>query len=122
MEEIKVGEYIRTKEDGICKLIAKEMDADYEFCGYVDKPFWLRENNIVKHSSNIIDLIEVGDWVNTYKILEIGIDPFNQKKILSTDCMEIGAFGDRSLIQFHNEDIKSIVTREQFELAKYEVI
>ena len=31
MEEIKVGEYIRTKTDGICKLIAKEMKADAEF-------------------------------------------------------------------------------------------
>ena len=59
MEEIKVGEYIRTKTDGICKLISKEKDVDGEWAGYIDRPFWLREKNILKHSSNIIDLIEV---------------------------------------------------------------
>ena len=59
MEEIKVGEYIRTKTDGICKLISKEKDVDGEWAGYIDRPFWLREKNILKHSPNIINLIEV---------------------------------------------------------------
>lgn len=56
-DEIKVGEYVRTKKDGICMLI--EIDKDDLWCGYVDKPFWLRLDNIVKHSKDIIDLIEV---------------------------------------------------------------
>ena len=56
-DEIKVGEYVRTKKDGICKLL--NIENDYMWCGYVDKPFWLRKDNIVKHSKNVIDLIEV---------------------------------------------------------------
>ena len=68
MEEIKVGEYVRTR-DGICKLL--EIDKEYMWCGYVDKPFWLRLDNIVKHSFNIIDLIEEGDYVNGEKVSNI---------------------------------------------------
>ena len=54
---IEVGEYVRTKKDGICKLL--NIENDYMWCGYVDKPFWLRKDNIVKHSKNPIDLTEV---------------------------------------------------------------
>ena len=106
MEEIKVGEYIRTKEDGICKLIDKEKDADGEWAGYIDRPFWLRENNIVKHSPNIIDLIEVGDYVNGELVASV-----------SEESVEIG---EGWHVQVKN--IKSIVTHEQFNSIKYEVI
>lgn len=64
--EIEIGEFVRTKTDGICKLLYKQIDGNGKFCGNVDKPFFLREDNITKHSKNIIDLIQEGDYVNGY--------------------------------------------------------
>lgn len=120
MEELKEGEYIRIEYEGIGKIL----EVRYNPLRYV---YDIHSNiafpdDITKHSTNIIDLIEVGDWVNECKITEIGIDPFNQKKILSTGKCELDSFGDLRLIGFHDEDIKSIVTKEQFKACKYEVI
>ena len=58
-------------------------------------------------SYNLIDLIEVGDYVNGYKV--IYVYP-NLIKVDSTDIWEI-----------HSRDIKSIVTKEQFNSVIYEV-
>ena len=118
MSEIKVGEYVRTKKDGICKLL--QIDEDNMWCGYVDKPFWLRKDNIVKHSPNIIDLIEEGDYVNGEKVFGIEKDPFVKGQ---TDIFfnrdEVNYWGDRSLSQITDKDIKSIVTKEQFQSVEY---
>ena len=81
------------------------------FCGYVDRPFWLRENNIIKHSSNIIDLIELGDYVNGYKVIDV-------KEFVFTTIEQNG-------LKTHHKQcvtIKSIVTHESFNSIKYEVI
>lgn len=72
MDKIEVGEYVRTK-DGI---IAKVTDVLKEYCIDCDNdvfdlyngpmmeiPWEYIEEYIVKHSFNIIDLIEVGDLV-----------------------------------------------------------
>lgn len=61
---------------------------------------------IVKHSKNIIDLIEVGDYVNRYPVVEV--DAFK-------DWVDIG---DEVL---RERDIKSIVTKEQFASMEYKL-
>lgn len=81
----------------------------------------LKEIEEWEHSPNIIDLIEVGDRVNGYSIIELHKDPFNGKMIASTDVMKIDCWGDRYLVQFHEEDVESVVTHEQFESISYEV-
>ena len=58
-------------------------------------------------SHNLIDLIEIGDYVNGKEVTYVYP---NLIKVDSTDIWEI-----------HSCDIKSIVTKEQFELMKYEV-
>lgn len=67
-DEIKVGEYVRTKEGYIAKCIEIDEDKDYftfDDCvesQYGDTFYSLYDRelkNIVKHSKNIIDLIEV---------------------------------------------------------------
>jgi hypothetical protein len=80
------------------------------WCGYVDKPFLLRKDNIVKHSKNIIDLIEVGDYVNGKYVYSIGTAIGNLPIINHTD----GTFTPSNLI-------KSIVTKEQFASMEYKV-
>jgi hypothetical protein len=64
--EIELGEYIRTKNGYIIKYQDNvntnifSMDDDL----YVENPLFPDEEKIVKHSKNIIDLIEEGDYVN----------------------------------------------------------
>lgn len=129
MEEIKVGEYVRT-EYGICKL------ENYRESGalYFDKlheNLWSGdfqgvlypcdiEDTIIKHSPNIIDLIEVGDYVNGYEVDEFDDDegnmylgfPIYDDSLM--DCIE-------EVRPLETVDIKSIVTHEQFNSIKYEV-
>ena len=74
---IEVGEYVRLESgihNGIRKIIGRDEDGhlliDISFCGGK----WLtftEEAEIEKHSKNIIDLIEVGDYVNGEKVLKI---------------------------------------------------
>ena len=127
--ELKVGNYARTKnkiikinqviENGI-----REFEDDYgrvfeeetgkKVIRYIDKDGWncgVDEDEILKVSENIIDLIEVGDYVN------------------GKEVMTISGFKDGSrYIEFDegrylckNYQIKSIVTKEQFNSVKYEV-
>lgn len=112
-KEIKVGEYIRTK-DGIiakvtyvdCMMIDCDRNVfDLEHLAMMEIPTEYKEEYIKKHSSNIIDLIEVGDYVNGYLIYSIE------------------KFKDGS-ISFNDEPtnfcgIKSIVTKEQFANLEY---
>ena len=75
---------------------------------------WLLNNN-VKHSKNIIDLIEVGDYVNGYKVLGIRIRNNNIEMLTSTEnacnCWFV----------FDEKDIESLLTKEQFAQAEYKI-
>ena len=73
-----------------------------------------RIENIDKASFNIIDLIKIGDYVNGYKVLFIDKDLGNTKNIKCIDNSEERAC-------FYEEDIKDIVTKEQFLNCKYVV-
>ena len=68
MEEIEVGEYVKLNYGKIDKV----KNNDYYMQQYIEceKGLYPREN-IVKHSKNIIDLIEVGDYVNGYPVRRI---------------------------------------------------
>ena len=103
-------------ENEVYKVIL--IKADY---GYTWEKYWLSvDENFVVSGEEIIDVIKEDDYVNGYLITRVGIDPFNSKKILSTNqTAEFGGFGDRALIQFHNEDIKTIVTKEEMERITY---
>ena len=73
------------------------------------------KKDIINASSNIIDLIEVGDYVNGYKVIDI-VKGF---KII-IDKLEL----DTTTGLYHNigiKDIKSIVTKEQFESMEYKI-
>ena len=91
MEEIKAGEYVRDTEGEIYK-------ADEIFLKHANV-------EIKKHSFNIIDLIEEGDFVNDKKV-----------KINYKDAI---LFEDDSDIV--EQQIRKIVTHEQMEAVEYEV-
>jgi len=63
MNEIEVGEYVRTEKGTIGKIKAEEnltygFGAKQTFYRYFDKNEEIQEE-IIKHSKNIIDLIEI---------------------------------------------------------------
>lgn len=67
------------------------------------------ETNIIKASFNIIDLIEVGDYVNGAKV-----NRFKKDYIVIHEI-----WSGREYLS--NEEIKTIVTKEQFEQMSYKV-
>ena len=81
--------------------------------------FWLEDGSsyslsdkAVKYSKNIIDLIEVGDYVNG---TEIDLLEKSENRVWSTST-----YGDEDIVFYENE-IKTILTKEQFEQNCYTV-
>ena len=71
------------------------------------------KEEIIKSSPNIIDLIEVGDYVNGSKVVDIAHAP---TKTIYTEQKEAC-----ELIPITKDKLKSILTKEQFEAIKYEI-
>ena len=108
--EIKEGEYVRTKQGKIRQVqtihSGERMTAvtkETLINGKIKIP------DIVKHSFNIIDLIEVGDYVNG-------------KLIHHTDIRENSAYiyygNGKTFVDYQ---IENVVTKEQFESIEYKV-
>ena len=112
--EIKVNDYVRTKNGLIRKVVSLDNWVDFV---YLDKPYisdepeyhecFLKEE-IIKSSPRIIDLIEVGDYVNGEYVTYI-----NKKD----NYVDVG-YDDAML---RAKDIKSIVTKEMFEQMEYKI-
>ena len=106
--KLEVGMYVRTLK-GVVK-IEKILD------GVIwDTQGHLHFGDFVKASHNIIDLIEVGDYVNGELVT-------NANDVYTEDNIYIG----KEVIVNHEdliieEDIESIVTKEQFEEMQYMV-
>lgn len=110
MSNIEVGDYIRTK--GGLIDIYKEDDGNCMFAGCKKRTYW--KLDIVNHSKNIIDLIEVGDYVNGYKVTGVTLDTVNK-------CVDIDCDKPSYESYLFEEQIYSIVTKEMFLNAEYKV-
>lgn len=135
--KLEVGMYVRTDE-GIAKVINKRKNPyGEETIFIIDKPFMYHFTDFLRTaedmidvnfeedtsqikgaSHNIIDLIEVGDYVNGFRVDEIG-----EYHSIRTDKVETYAKVNCSALLncFYEEDIKSIVTKEQFKSVSYKV-
>ena len=112
--KISKGMYIRYKyynEQKIGKIdfIKQDELLDDNFIGLTNDNGVL-EGNVTKASDNLIDLIEVGDYVNGVEVEEI-----NDKEIMLVDTH---LWIDKDVA---NRLIESIVTKETFNSVKYEV-
>lgn len=121
--ELKEGMFVRTKDGYIDEVII-----DYE--GYCNNPNcnckhvsckynYYDENKIVKASNNIIDLIEVGDYVNGYLVLFAGATTWDNDGNVLDKQVHINHNGYD--LWLREEYIKSIVTKEQFESMEYKL-
>ena len=113
--KLEVGMYVRTKK-GIFQIRNKDVfiEDKKQYIGVNGRYTCIDIETIEKASHNIIDLIEVGDYVNGYKVEEV--NRYEVKLEL------VGCFGE----EFYSEtiqknDIESIVTKEQFESMEYKV-
>lgn len=109
MSKLEVGMFIRTNDGKITKFIEydqkdkNELITDY----YQYSTIWIKD--ITKASFNAIELAEVGDYVNGCKVIKNTLkDGGNIVIVQGGNC-------------FTNEDIKTIVTKEQFESMSYRI-
>lgn len=120
--KLEVGQFVRTN-NGIAKIIGKNDDVRYYYPNaYISDTYleinedteYLYEEDILKASHNIIDLIEVGDYVNGFKV----------HYCYCADEDSTGLFIDtekgRQWLDKHSQ-IKTVVTKEQFESMRYVV-
>lgn len=132
--EIQVGEYVRTTSGFIAKCIEKD-EYNLEFddsvrvsYGELWSNLYPSENDIVKHSFNLIDLIEEGDYVKLY--YKLGNKEYIDN--ISSYVCNVGKSDDKSFIEldygqdgnkflFNADKIKTIVTHEQFKAMEYKV-
>lgn len=102
---MNVGDYVRTKYGKIINIqvlqIIKDINCDYVEINYEK----ILRNNIVKSSPKIIDLIQVGDYVNGMKVIN------RCGTLMMADTFDL----------VEDEDIRTILTKEQFEAMKYEI-
>jgi len=125
--KLKEGMYVRTKQGYIAKF--KKYDEIFNIlrfetpiflrswmpCDYMQKDRFMNWY-FSKASYNIIDLIEVGDYVNGKKVIKVNIDYIFDY----SEEIKIVYFNEEDYI-YSSEDIKSIVTKEQFESMSYKV-
>lgn len=117
--KLEVGQFARLKSGYSDELGIGKIDFVAN-CGvatidFKNKKLGIFTEDIIKSSYNIIDLIEVGDYVNGYKVYSGGKKHFDY--ILTWDDVE--SYYMR--IPLFSVDIKSIVTKEQFEQMVYKV-
>lgn len=117
-KELNIGDYVRTKHYGVCRVIdiyTKELIELDKINAFGIKGVSYSIENIIKSSSNIIDLIEVGDYVNGERITKVipkdicGDEILDNQHIFTKDG------------EILEEEIKSIVTKEMFANAEYRV-
>ena len=96
--KLEVGMYVRTINGKIWVIASQQAISGHR-------------KDIINASYNIMDLIEVGDYINGMKVTKICFDK-DGGKILTVSCY----------LELVNKDIKSIVTKEQFEQMAYKVV
>lgn len=121
---MKVGDYVRTDDGFIGKITSIESNERihlFQKSISTDNYKWLDlvlEENIIKSSPNIIDLIEVGDYVNGKKVVD------KQYHYTDKDNYDIGEwciFYENVALGDYQYNIKSVVTKEMYSSVEYRV-
>ena len=108
---IEAEEYVRTENGKIDKVVSNnyymekyiEAEKDFIFC-----------DSIVKHSKQIIDLIEVGDIVNGMEVLDI----HKPRDLWEPIEIKVDSRYTNFILA---EDIKTILTKESYMANCYKI-
>ena len=123
---MKVGDYVRFKTlsreikiGKVIEIIEPDKESMKKYCVYdLDNNEATVDDYVIKSSPKIIDLIEVGDYVNGKKVLDVAIDYiFDYSEEIKIVYFDI----DKKDYIYSKVDIKSILTKEQFESMEYKV-
>lgn len=116
LEEEMYVRYTRGMINGCVPIrIAMIVDCSDDILIKIDNGQCILREDVIKARHKIIDLIEVGDYVNGKRVYNISI--VDGLKYLDVEVEDY-----LSDMPFINADqIESIVTKEQFESMKYEV-
>ena len=121
--KLEEGMYVRTDLGNIGKIVEEYTHQNYKVSypepqewvldtGYILNEAMMYQNEeIIKSSYNLIDLIEVGDYVNGFYVEDV-------KETFVNVATGSDYFQSPTI---YEEQIKSILTRELFESMKYEV-
>lgn len=132
---IEVGEYVRTETGFIRRIKSVDKTEATEKCPVnmywcnLDKPIKILKEcskdtiyaiemsdaKKLKHSNNILDLIEVGDFVNGYKVSD------KNGTLLCTNIKGIDRSGYYIPISQYGDGIETILTKEQYQANCYKV-
>ena len=105
--------FVRTKEGKILKCFKSEsMNLPIYYVIGSKTNSYVEYQDVKKVSKNIIDILEVGDYVNGYPVVEI---PYMEENKIVYKLY----YKNNFLLCTENHKIKSIVTKEQFESMKY---
>ena len=114
--KLEVGMYVRTINGKIWIIISQKAISGHR-------------KDIIKASHNIIDLIEVGDYINGCYVSNkrasvnehLGGHPKGIGIIKCNAYFNQGNYDDCKFAWIEEKDIKSVVTKEQFEQMAYKV-
>lgn len=119
--EIDVKEYVRINNDfrtialGIGKVVRINQDTIYVKMNF-ETPIAFKIDNIVKHSKNIIDLIEIKDIIKFKNKLPNSLE--NEEMIIH--IFDKDTLNEvKEAIQKQEIKLLSIVTKEQFKSVEY---
>lgn len=102
-----IGKYERNRGDNLCVQLGDFYTGEFEGEEY--------ESNL--KLGNLIDLLEVGDYVNGRLVLAIDYEKQNICLLIPlTDTK-----ANTNIMWYGYEDIKTILTHEQFEANAYKV-
>lgn len=122
---MNVGDFVRTKK-GIAKIIGKLDNERFSYPGawvtdtylkIYDDTEYIYDEDIIKSSPQIIDLIEKNDYVNGYLVIEETYT-YHDVTFISVDTQDSWGWGKGEM---PIENIKTIVTHEQMETMQYRV-
>ena len=128
--KLEEGMYVRTKNNGICKLY-REFHEDSVDVGigvfpeidgfFIDKEEinYIEKKDVLKASYNIIDLIEVGDILLIKDFVDEACMIFNDMYYIQNENQLFNI--KRDLEKNKNMKISKILTKEQYESMAYEV-
>lgn len=109
---MKIGVYVRTKKGEIFDCYESEQmhkpiyyPKKSKTNGYIDY------EDVYKKSDNLIDILQVGDYVNGYLVIEKDIN--NELRYIDLK--------DRNMKYVKYLDIKSILTKEKFSSMEYKI-
>lgn len=119
IEDICIGEYVRTKKQGIKRIDTIFENRTVNRYGYEIGSEWdgklystIKTTDIVNHSKNKMDLLNLGDYA-------VFFDENLPAEYIYNIVEKDGIYNINKYENVKEEDIKSIVTKEAFKSVEY---